>query len=113
MHNGPFGKRRNSIAVFKGLYLQNYCTKSKNYFIINFVRSFQIHKGPTSDIGTLIKLRGSCISTRNNQIKISFQNHFKLVPPQLFVIVKKYRFVFVFLNYGVGWTIEYVPASIL
>ena len=45
MHNGPFGKRPNSIAVFeprrlglrnsplfKGLYPQNYCNKSKKIF---------------------------------------------------------------------------------
>jgi hypothetical protein len=68
MHNEQFGKRPNSIAVlktrrlgirnsplFKGLYPQNYCTKSKNLWnlLTNFLRSFQIHKGPTSDIGTL------------------------------------------------------------
>jgi hypothetical protein len=74
MHNGPFGKRRNSIAVFRAQEagtqecsvrcLKAYILKTialNRKIILNlltyFLRSFQIHKGPTSDIGTLILTR--------------------------------------------------------
>ena len=38
--------------------LRNYCTKSKKLLnlLTNFLRSFQVHKSPISDIGTLIEM---------------------------------------------------------
>ena len=70
MHNGPFGKRLNSIAVFraqeagtqeqrvrclKAYILKTIALNQKNILnlLTNFLRSFQIHKDPTSDMGTL------------------------------------------------------------
>ena len=64
MHNGPFGKRPNSIAVFraspggwdsgtvrclKAYTLKIIALNQKNLLnlLTNFLRSFQIHKDPT------------------------------------------------------------------
>ena len=63
MHNGQFGKRPNSIAVFRAqesgtraYILKTIALNQRNLLnlLTNFLRSFQIHKGPTSDIGTLM-----------------------------------------------------------
>jgi hypothetical protein len=67
MHNGQFGKRPNSIAVFRAqeagtqehsirsltAYVLKTIALNKKNILTNFLRSFQIHKDPTSDIGTL------------------------------------------------------------